>query len=332
MRERVWIPVAAVGAVLAIGAGVFLGGCSDDETTLSVMSYNIYGGGANEGKPIDETVTAIEAVDPDIVGIQETRLEGNPCTAKECPPGGPSVAGKIAKELGYEHYEQPYAEDEPFAQQALWANAVLSKYPIEGPTAHDLGVEIDVDGRSVYAFNVHLDDSPYQPYQLTDIPYGGAPFLDTEKEAVRFARDTRGPAIELLKQELAEADDADATFIFGDFNEPSAHDWTAKAVEAGQQPVEVAWPTTLALEDEGFVDAYREVNPDPVDKPAFTWTPTSKPTNSNDHHDRIDFVLARADDLTVDDAAIVGEGGPSTDIVVDPWPSDHRASSATVTF
>ncbi len=323
---------AALVVAIGVGLGGLLGGCGGDETTLTVMSFNVYGGGANEDKPIHETVAAIEQVDPDIVGIQETRLEGNPCTAKVCPPAGPSVAKKLANALGYEYYDQPYDEHEPFAKQALWANAVLSKYPIKGPTAHDLGVQIDVDGRSVYAFNVHLDDSPYQPYQLTGIPYGGAPFIDTEAEAVRFARKTRGPAIELLKQELEEADDADATFVFGDFNEPSGHDWTAAAVKAGQQPVEVNWPTTRALEDEGFVDTYRKVHPDPVKHPAFTWTPTTKPTNPNDHHDRIDFVLARADELSVDDAAIVGEGGPSTDLVVDPWPSDHRASSATVTF
>ena len=332
MRVRRWTAFPAAIVVATLGFGLLLGGCSDEETTLTVMSFNIYGGGANEDKPIDQTVAAIEEVDPDIVGIQETRLEGTPCTAKSCPPAGPSVTKAVADELGYEYYEQPYDENEPAAREALWANAVLSKYPIQGPTEHDLGVEIDADGRSVYAFNVHLDDSPYQPYQLVDIPYGGAPFIDTEAEAVRYARKTRGTAIDLLKQELAEADDADATFVFGDFNEPSGHDWTAEAVDAGQQPIEVAWPSTRALEDEGFVDTYRDVHSDPVSKPAFTWTPTSKPTNPNDHHDRIDFVLARGDDLTVDDAAIVGEGGKSTDIVVDPWPSDHRASSAIVSF
>ena len=331
MPTRVWIPAAAVLAFVAVAAFLLLRD-STDETTLTVMSFNVYGGGVNEDKPVDETVSVIEEVDPDIVGIQETRREGDPCTAKSCPPAGPSVAKEIADELGYHYYDQPYDEDEPFASQALWANAILSRYPIEGPTAHDLGVEIGVDGRTVYAFNVHLDDSPYQPYQLVDIPYGGAPFIDTEREAVRFARETRGPAVELMKQELGEADEADATFVFGDFNEPSAHDWTREAVAADQQPVEVAWPTTLALEDEGFVDTYRAVHPDPVERPAYTWTPTTKPTNPNDHHDRIDFVLARGEDLSVEDAEIVGEGSPQADIVVTPWPSDHRASSATVRF
>ena len=51
-----------------------------------------------------------------------------------------------------------------------------------------------------------------------------------------------------------------------------------------------------------------------------------------DHHDRIDFVFARGDDLTVEDASIVGEAEPQAQIVVDPWPSDHRAVVATVGF
>ncbi|MBM3666245.1 MAG: hypothetical protein FJW90_01975 [Actinobacteria bacterium] len=327
MGKKARITIAAVVLICAAGVATACG--SDDETELTAMSFNVWGGGANEGKPIDQTVAAIEAADADLIGVQETRLEGDVCTADFCPAAGPSVAKEIADALGYEVYEQEATE----ANRPLqWANAIISRYPIEGHTANDSGVEIDVDGRSVYAFNIHLDDSPYQPYQLLDIKYGKAPFLDTEEQAIAFARQTRGPAIELLRQEMAEADDADATFVFGDFNEPSGRDWTAEAVEAGNQPIEVEWPTTKAIEDEGFVDAYREANPDPVAKPAFTWTPTSKPTVKWDHHDRIDFVFARAEDLTVEDSSIVGESEANAEIVVDPWPSDHRAVVATVKF
>jgi exodeoxyribonuclease III len=325
MRKRLGAVMAAA-ALAAVPVACSSDDSPADETSLTVMSFNIWGGGANEDKPVDETVAAIRAADPDIVGIQETRLEGPECTARHCPPLGPSVAEEIANALGFNVYEQTQVND------ALWANAILSRHEIGDATANDLGVEIDVEGRSVYAFNVHLDDSPYQPYQLLDIPYGGAPFIETEAQAVRFAKQTRGPAIELLKEDLDEAEGAAAEFVFGDFNEPSAHDWTKPAVEAGNQPLEVAWPTTRSLEDVGFVDAYREVYPDPAEKPARTWTPTSKPTVNWDHHDRIDFVLARADDLSIEDAAIVGEKGPESDIVVEPWPSDHRASSATVEF
>ena len=132
---------------------------------------------------------------------------------------------------------------------------------------------------------------------------------------------------------VARDRDADATFVTGDFNEPSGLDWTEEAVaEGGYQPIEVDWPTTRAIADRGFVDSYREIHSDPVADPAFTWTPSGEPDDKFDHHDRIDFVLAKGDDLEVIDASIVGESKDAAEIVYEPWPSDHRASVATVQF
>ena len=297
-----------------------------EQTSLTVMTYNIWGGGANEQKPIDETVAVIKAVNADIIGVQETRLESDPCTAEVCPAAGESVAKKLADALGYFAYDQTATND------ALWANAILSRYPIGQATPNDLGVTIVVAGRKVQVFNIHLDDAPYQPYQLLGIEYGPFPYLKTADEAIKAASETRGPALKLLFDDMASAGEADATFVFGDFNEPSHRDWTEAAVKAGRQPMVVAYPTVKAIEDKGFVDTFRAVFPDPAAKPAFTWTPTGDPAATDDHHDRIDFVLARAKALEVVAAGIVGEKSPEADIVVTPWPSDHRASYAKVKF
>ena len=143
------------------------------ETVLRVMTFNTWGGGANAGKPVDETAAAIRAAGADIVGIQETRQEAPDCSEESCPPAGESIAAKLAAALGFHYYDQSKSSD------ALWANAILSRYPIGAATPNDLGVEIDVEGRRVYVFNIHLTDYPYQPYQLTGIPYGSAPFLHT---------------------------------------------------------------------------------------------------------------------------------------------------------
>jgi len=294
--------------------------------TLRVMSYNTWGGGANEGKGIEETVAAIKAAGADVVGLQETRLESDPCTAEHCPAVGDSVAPAIAAALGW------YVYDQKTENVALWANAVISRYPIGAASPNDLGVPLDVNGRTVWIFNIHLDDEPYQPYQLLDIEYGPAPFIKTEAEAVTFATETRGPALDLLFGDMELAKDAAAVFVTGDFNEPSLHDWTAEAVAVGNHPVAVKWPTTGRLVEAGFIDAYRAVWPDPVAKPAYTWTPSYEETATDDHPDRIDFVLVRGEGLAVTQAAIVGEDGPRSDIVVTPWPSDHRAVVAEVTF
>lgn len=294
------------------------------ETRLRVMSFNIWGGGANEDKGIEETVAAIRAASPDIVGIQETRTEGPDCTAEHCPPLGTSVAGAIAAALGY------HLHDQTAENAALWSNAVLSRYPIGPATPNDLGVPIDVNGTTVWAFNIHHDDEPYQPYQLLGIEYGPAPFIGTEAEAIDWANRTRGPAMDLLFEDMKAAEGAAAVFVFGDFNEPSGLDWTPAAVAAGQQPVAVRWPTAGRLEDAGFIDTYRAVHPDPVERPAYTWTARGDETDPGDHHDRIDFAFAKGQGLRVAGAWIVGEKGVRTDLAVDPWPSDHRATLAEV--
>lgn len=303
-----------------------VGATTAQATDLTVMSFNIWGGGANEQKPVDETVAVIKAVNPDIIGIQETRLEGDSCTAEACPPKGESVAAKLAAALGYHHYDQTKVND------ALWANAILSRFPIGKATPNDTGVEIVVEGRKVQVFNIHLDDAPYQPYQLLGIEYGPFPYLKTADEAVKSAAETRGPALKLLFDDMASAGEAEAAFVFGDFNEPSHRDWTEAAVKAGFQPMVVAFPTVKAIEDKGFIDTFRAVYPDAGIKPGMTWTPTSEPSAKDDHHDRIDFALARARDLEVIAAGIVGEKAPEADIVVTPWHSDHRATMAKIKF
>lgn len=292
--------------------------------TLTVMSFNIYGGGANDGKPVDETVAAIRAAGADVIGVQETRLESETCTADVCPAQGVSVAKDIADALGFYYYDQTQEN------AALWANAVISRFPIGAASPHDLGVSIDLNGTTVWIFNIHLDDEPYQPYQALGIEYGPAPFVSTAPELIDWADRTRRPAMDLLMADMAAAGDAIA-FVTGDFNEPSMLDWTTGTVAAGLQPVAVAWPATKLLTDAGFADAYREVWPSPEAKPAFTWTPRwTTEDDPTDHHDRIDFVFVRG--ATATSASIVGEDGPRSDIVVMPWPSDHRAVVATVGF
>lgn len=291
------------------------------ETRLTIQSFNIHG-----GDQLDRVAEIIAALGTDIAGIQEVRAESDPCEADSCPPTGPSVADALAKKLGFYVYEQK-AEN-----SALWANAILSRYPIGNATKNDLGVEIDVQGKKIFAFNVHLDDSPYQPYQLMKIPYGDSPFVDTEAAAIEWARKTRGEAVALLQDDLKSAANSDAVLLFGDFNEPSHLDWTAAAVAAKLQPIVVAYPTSMEVQKLGFVDTFRAAHPDVVAKPGMTWTPTTEPNDPADHHDRIDFAYAKAKNLKILEAGIAGEKKPQADQVFDHWPSDHRSTYAKIAF
>ncbi|MEX0969122.1 MAG: endonuclease/exonuclease/phosphatase family protein, partial [Paracoccaceae bacterium] len=215
--------------------------------TLSIMSFNIFGGGASDGKPVDETLAVIRAMDADIIGLQQTRLQSEICEAEYCPADGASAAAVLAAELGYYYYEQTQEN------VALWSNAVISRYPIIGHSNNDLGVQIDVNGTEVWLFNIQLDDEPYQPYQALGIEYGPAPFVNTAPELIDWATRTRSPALDLLFADFTKPGDA-IIIITGDFSEPSVLDWTQATADAGLHPLAVAWPTTRRLADAGFID------------------------------------------------------------------------------
>ena len=191
------------------------------ELRVSIMSFNAWGAGANENRPIDDTVNVIRHINPDIVGLQEARGESLACTEAVCPPDGPARAADIARALGY------YAYSQNPVNEALWANAIITRYPIVSTTPNELGVLLQIGERRVAVFNIHASDFPYQPYQASNIAYGDAPFLKTEAELIAAAEQARGSAIALLLEEIAALDNVDAVLVTGDFNEPSHRDWTA---------------------------------------------------------------------------------------------------------
>ena len=233
----------------------------------------------------------------------------------------------VVMSLGYHYYDQTARNE------ALWANAIVSRYPMVGKaTPNDTGITLDVKGRRVQVFNIHLPDSPYQPYQLLKIPYGNSAFLTTAAEAEEAARKARGPGLALLEADLATARGADVILITGDFNEPSHLDWTAAAVAASLHPLIVKWPFTHALEQAGFIDTFRAAYPDEVEKPGFTWSPMIKDDDPNNHPDRIDYIFVRGKSVKIKSTAVVGENSKWTDQVIEPWPSDHRAVISVITF
>jgi exonuclease III len=166
---------------------------------------------------------------------------------------------------------------------------------------------------------------------LLDIPYENAPFLKTADEAIDAARAARGVQVSRCLAEVKAAVNEDLPmFLTGDFNEPSHRDWTDAAATAKQCPLCVEWPSTKAIESAGLIDAFRHVCADPLQRPGYTWTPTALLTDPKDHHDRIDFVFVRRASARVQSVEIVGESREFADIVVQPYPSDHRAVVAEV--
>ena len=140
----------------------------------------------------------------------------------------------------------------------------------------------------------------------------------------------RGAEIAKVLREIKSLPDKQApVFVLGDFNEPSHLDWTEAAAKTGRHPIKVAYPTSTEMAKAGFTDAYRTIYPDEMKNPGYTWSSFYKFDDPTTHHDRIDFVYYKGEDLEATDVKIVGENQEDADIVISPYPSDHRAVVAT---
>lgn len=279
---------------------------TDEKTSqIKVMTFNLWRGGVKAGEPLSRSAEVMQHAD--IIGVQETYHEDT------------DSSSKIAAQLGWHHFDQG------------GRTAVISRFPIVGATPGRWGVLVRPDdGGAVCVFNCHLAASPYQPYQLLNIPYGQAPFIRTELEAIAWANRSRGRQLDRMLAELATVKASGMPFVVtGDFNEPSHLDWTQTAADRGLHPLRVRYPASRRMLAAGATDCFRAVHQDPTARTGFTWTPTTRPDDLNDHHDRIDFVYSSAQ-FDVLDAAVIGEAMPAADVVVAPWPSDHRAVLATL--
>jgi endonuclease/exonuclease/phosphatase family metal-dependent hydrolase len=280
---------------------------ADQSTTVRVMTFNVFyggdeldlrtGGWCRRPRGCPETfakvVEAVERSEADVVALQEPAMHTR----------------RLAEALDWHYDERMH---------------VVSRFPlVDPPGAEGAYVFVEVEPGEVVAIaNTHLTAEPYGPYELRD----GA----TPEAVLALEQATRLPEIENHLARLAPVLGEDVPVFFaGDFNSPSHLDWTPATALARDIVVPLAWPVSLALADAGFRDSYRKAHPDPVAKPGFTWTAGGPESVRDEVHDRIDWVLAAGPAHTVD-SRIVGEaGGPDVDIVVDPYPTDHRGVVST---
>lgn len=277
------------------------------------MSFNLWHGGDAGRQPLSQTVATIKLARADIVGLQETQ-------GYEKNGARPDNGRELARMMGWNYHDQG------------GRTGILTRHPIVTNTPSNWGVSIRLpSGREVWMFNAHLAHAPYQPYQLLRIPYADAPFIRTADEAVAAARKARGEQVERLLAELRPALASGApVFLTGDFNEPSHLDWTPRAEAAGACPVAVDYPSTKAVVDAGMQDAFRTVHPDEVRRRGNTWTPITRPDDPMDRHDRIDFVFFAGAGVRASQCDVVGESREHADLVIQPYPSDHRGVVATI--
>ena len=293
------LALLSVGLVGSVGSPAAARG--DGTIRLHVMTFNIREGGVHG--QFSKVVEAIRKADADVVGLQE--------------PFGRTR--KLAKALGW--YAAPRLH-------------TISRFPILQPAGSDgfWGWLSVAPGKVVTIANIH---NPSYPYSVDMMRLGTA----TKTEILHIERHVRvrwmQPFLDALQPQL---DAGDPVFFTGDFNAPSWRDWTPEVVDAlGWQPTtlryraprfSVRWPTSLVMERAGFRDSFREVRPDAIAEPGFTWTSGHPGISPWDVFDRIDFVWAAGSSETLS-SRVVGDDDPMSDVVVEPWPSDHRAVVST---
>ena len=115
-----------------------------EDSSINVMSYNIYRGGTMRGQPLSQTAKVIQEAKADIVGVQETRS-----------PRG--VNGEqLAQLLGWNHHLDRRTK------------CILTRFTIVERLNGGIKVQLN-SGEEAYVFNLHLPSNPYQPYQLLSI-------------------------------------------------------------------------------------------------------------------------------------------------------------------
>lgn len=261
---------------------------------LDLATGNFFPHGKSSAKSLDAVIAAIALAKPDIVGLEEA--EGN----------SSAIAGK----LGWFCHSR---------------TQVISRFPLIDPPGAD-GAYVFVElapGKIVAVANAHPPSDPYGPFLVRD---GLTPAEVLANEAA-----TRMPAIQTQLKVLPPLAAAGIpVFLTGDFNTPSHLDWTA-AVAAVRPHVRYSldWPMSKVMAAAGFRDSFREVHPDPVAVPGFTWTPGGPECDLNEVHDRIDWILVSGPVVTLS-SEILGEvGGADVTYSVDRFPSDHRAVIST---
>lgn len=271
-------------------------------TSLRVMTFNIWN--ITDATRLARLANVASAASADIIGLQEAT----------------GVADDIAALVpGYNYFHRVNSD-----------LSYISRYPLSNPVVatggRSAGITAQLSpGQFAHIFNAHFEPYPYQPYDFRD------GLITTEAQAIAGANTARGVSKQRLIDLTAPARaTGEPVFVVGDFNEPSHLDWTAATATAGLHfGKQVEWPTSKAITDLGFRDAFRTVRPDPVATRGETWTPGAPPPNvsANEVHDRIDIIYSYPNRITPTQALTLGFNASdgNTDIAVPNFPSDHRA-------
>jgi len=317
------------------------------QTDVHFMTFNVWQEGTSVPNGLNKIRDVIVKANPDVIGFVEVRNYSGDWTTK--------IVNALSS-AGVTYY-RGYAGGDI---------SIISKYPISsskliGAVA---AFNVNIKGNTIVVAIAHLDYTHYACY-LPRGYNGGTPdwnMIDdgngnpkpvTNVNTVLSYNLTSTRDEEIAAYLNYAASQTAPLILMGDFNEPSCLDWTSKtSAMFDHNGVILPWQSTAALKSAGFTDSYREFFPDEAANPGISWPSyandvgTTSWTPKSDERDRIDFIFHKGNQIKTKYVALVGPKSSyaknaltttftnKENFIADalPWPSDHKAVFATITF
>ncbi|TLX74889.1 exotoxin [Labilibacter sediminis] len=261
--------------------------------TIKVMTWNIWNGGMQHGKiaGLEQIIKIIKENEAEIIALQEEFGSGE----------------YIADKLGYYFFRR---------SPNL---CVISRYPLGNiynvyRPLNSGGIEVILNkDHHITIFPTWLSYKPNIQGLLMNSNASTDTIIDIEK-------DTRGNEATFILSELKQFNselNKSSVIIAGDFNSGSHLDWTEINKTSHKGHV-IPFPATKKMLDQNFKDAYREIWPNEVSHPGYTFSSVFK----DGYKDRIDFVFYKGERLKAIDAVVIDSASSF-------FPSDHAAVLVT---
>ncbi len=314
--------------------------------TLKVLQLNLWGQGKCVSGGIKGIVDILNQTDPDIALLCE--ISGS--DGEKFMDYLTNELKKSGKLYYGENLKQTMGILSKFKMDEVSSCFTLADKSRPNPVCK---ATISIGSQKLIAYSVHWDWTHYECYLPRG--YSGTTWkklperindADSVLRANRISFRDEGVKA-LLEDARKEIEKGNLIILGGDFNEPSHLDWQQNTKDMrDHNGLVVNWDCSVLLYEAGFKDVYREMYPDAVTHPGFTFPAGNKDVELNklvwlpdrDERDRIDFIYYYPDSsLCLEKAIIVGpslnilEGkiveNDSNDQFVEPtgiWPSDHK--------
>ena len=288
--------VRCISLLLFIGSAWGQG--PNHESNFSVMTWNIWHGGREDGEKVgpQRVIRVIKNSRVDIIAMQETYGSGE----------------LISEALGFN-----------FLPRGTNVS-IMSRFPIleDISVYHEfkcVGAVIELPDKTPLAFY-----SIWLPYdaEIWEVGIREGKSKEELLAACASSASDLEQILTLAKAKLAESNYADAPIIIaGDFNSMSHLDYTENAIDQYEYVIE--WPTSKYITAAGFTDSYREHYPTVNRKLGSTWSPRFP----NQQQDRIDFIYYSNNSMKSVKSVKYDRPVESHSLLNRPveFPSDHAA-------